>query len=145
MPRFKDQMIKKVPLVKSSSLIDQKSEADAESNKKIKNFERIKELEELIKNEDNIIHQTGIALILQLQMNISNVIEFCLFHVKKRQAYSFEINRLKHTLNTDKSDNNESNDLTGLLIFSDLQLPIKESYVNKLKTGNEKRIFYFLC
>lgn len=36
-------------------------------------------------------------------------------------------------------------DLTGLLIFSDLQLPIKESYLNKLKSGDEKRIFYFLC
>ena len=36
-------------------------------------------------------------------------------------------------------------DLTGLLIFSDLQLPIKESYINKLKSGDEKRVFYFLC
>ncbi len=36
-------------------------------------------------------------------------------------------------------------DLTGLLIFSDLQLPIKESYLNKLKSGDERRIFYFLC
>ena len=27
-------------------------------------------------------------------------------------------------------------DLTGLLIFSDIQLPVKESYINKLKSGD---------
>jgi hypothetical protein len=68
-----------------------------------------------------------------------------------------EINRLKSLIATNKksasmtqlanASNNElsPSDLTGLLIFSDLQLPVKESYINKLKSGDEKRVFYFLC
>jgi hypothetical protein len=69
-----------------------------------------------------------------------------------------EINRLKSLIVTNKksasmaqlanaASNNEllPSDLTGLLIFSDLQLPVKESYINKLKSGDEKRVFYFLC
>ncbi len=81
---------------------------------------------------------------------------------QKRQAYSAEISRLKQLINIlakkplqpvtpatideysgvsigeNASGNNELNatDLTGLLIFSDLQLPIKESYLNKLKSGD---------
>ncbi len=49
--------------------------------------------------------------------------------------------------NEEANDSNIASgiDLTGLLIFSDLQLPIKESYINKLKSGDEKRVFYFLC
>lgn len=119
--------------------------------KKTKYCERIKELEELIKNEDNIIHQTGIALERCINdLTATNEHIECnrilLISCQKRQAYMCEINRLKHLLtNTDKFDQSESNDLTGLLIFSDLQLPIKESYLNKLKSGDEKRIFYFLC
>jgi hypothetical protein len=47
-------------------------------------------------------------------------------------------------LNSDESDQNELSqaDLTGLLIFSDLQLPVKESYINKLKAGDGKFFFY---
>lgn len=60
-------------------------------------------------------------------------------------------NYLDEYLSLGCSDSSESNsgilpaDLTGLLIFSDIQLPIKESYINKLKSGEEKRLFYFLC
>lgn len=90
-----------------------------------------------------------------------------LISCQKRQAYSAEINRLKQLISTFQSHNSTHNnsclstdqqssssdsstdispsDLTGLLIFSDLQLPIKESYINKLKSSDEKRIFYFLC
>ena len=50
------------------------------------------------------------------------------------------------TIADESSDSSAAGiDLTGLLIFSDLQLPIKESYINKLKSGDEKRVFYFLC
>lgn len=138
--------------------------------KKNKYLERIKELEEMIKQEDNIIHQTGIALERCLTDTLftgsSEHIEcnrILLISCQKRQAYSSEIGRLKQLIKilVDKkpvqpvlpavvdefsgySDMNQI-DLTGLLIFSDLQLPIKESYLNKLKSGDEKRIFYFLC
>lgn len=138
--------------------------------KKNKYLERIKELEEMIKQEDNIIHQTGIALERCLTDTLftgsSEHIEcnrILLISCQKRQAYSSEIGRLKQLIKilVDKkpvqpvvpaiidefagyADMNQV-DLTGLLIFSDLQLPIKESYLNKLKSGDEKRIFYFLC
>ena len=123
---------------------------DTDPIKKSKYSERIKELEELIKNEDNIIHQTGIALERCINdLTATNEHIECnrilLISCQKRQAYMCEINRLKHLLDKDKADKSESNDLTGLLIFSDLQLPIKESYLNKLKSSDEKRIFYFLC
>lgn len=131
--------------------------------KKAKYAERIKELDELIKQEDNIIHQTGIALERCLTDTLftgsSEHIEcnrILLISCQKRQAYSTEISRLKQLINllnkkpqhrvTSAADNeNTADNLTGLLIFSDLQLPIKESYLNKLKSGDEKRIFYFLC
>ncbi|CAF0892451.1 unnamed protein product [Brachionus calyciflorus] len=132
--------------------IAQKSLLAEESfdSKKFKYFERIKELEDLIKNEDNIIHQTGIALERCVNdFTATNEHIECnrilLISCQKRQAYSTEINRLKNLINSDKMDQKESVDLTGLLIFSDLQLPIKESYLNKLKSHEEKRIFYFLC
>ena len=82
---------------------------------------------------------------------------------QKRQAFSAEISRLKQLISIlvnkkpvqpvqpatvdEYSGYSDMGlvDLTGLLIFSDLQLPIKESYLNKLKSGDEKRIFYFLC
>lgn len=138
--------------------------------KKNRYLERIKELEEMIKQEDNIIHQTGIALERCLTDTLftgsSEHIEcnrILLISCQKRQAYSSEIGRLKQLIKilVDKkpvqpvvpaiidefagyADMNQV-DLTGLLIFSDLQLPIKESYLNKLKSGDEKRIFYFLC
>lgn len=138
--------------------------------KKTKYLERIKELDELIKQEDNIIHQTGIALERCLTDTLftgsSEHIEcnrILLISCQKRQAYSSEINRLKQLINilVNKKPVQQVQppiideysgyadispiDLTGLLIFSDLQLPIKESYLNKLKSGDEKRIFYFLC
>merc|ERR1712071_458252 len=52
--------------------------------------------------------------------------------------------------NNNNNNNNNNNDpsgpdLTGLLVFSDIRLPIKESYVSKIRAGTEKRIFYFLC
>lgn len=138
--------------------------------KKTKYQERIKELEELIKQEDNVIHQTTIALERCLTDTLftgsSEHIEcnrLLLISCQKRQAYAAEINRLKQLISilvnkkpvqavqpatidefTGYSDISAV-DLTGLLIFSDLQLPIKESYLNKLKSGDEKRIFYFLC
>lgn len=140
------------------------------NSKRTKYMERIKELEELIKQEDNIIHQTGIALERCLTDTLftgsSEHIEcnrILLISCQKRQAYSSEIGRLKQLINilvnkkpvqqvvaatvdeyAGYSDMSPI-DLTGLLIFSDLQLPIKESYLNKLKSGDEKRIFYFLC
>lgn len=139
--------------------------------KKAKYLERIKELEELIKQEENVIHQTGIALERCLTDSLftgsSEHIEcnrILLISCQKRQAYSSEISRLKQLISilinkkpvqpvkpatvdefSGYSDSASSVDLTGLLIFSDLQLPIKESYLNKLKSGDEKRIFYFLC
>lgn len=138
--------------------------------KKTKYLERIKELDEMIKQEDNIIHQTGIALERCLTDTLftgsSEHIEcnrILLISCQKRQAYSTEIGRLKQLIDilvkkkpvqqvlpatvdeySGLSDVTPI-DLTGLLIFSDLQLPIKESYLNKLKSGDEKRIFYFLC
>ncbi|RNA07512.1 actin-binding anillin-like isoform X2 [Brachionus plicatilis] len=118
--------------------------------KKSKYSERIKELEELIKHEDNIIHQTGIALercVTDLTATNEHIEcnRLLLISCQKRQAYLFEINRLKEALSGHAGHQCESTDLTGLLIFSDLQLPIKESYLNKLKAGDDKRIFYFLC
>jgi hypothetical protein len=69
---------------------------------------------------------------------------FC-YSGQKRQAYLTEINRLKNmstveaTIDTSSSlDEISTADLTGLLIFSDLQLPIKESYLNRLKSGDGK-------
>jgi actin-binding protein anillin len=150
--------------------------------KKSKYLERIKELDEMVKQEDNIIYQTGIALercINDVNFTGSSEHVECnrilLISCQKRQAYQTEINRFKQlivNLNASKKLNSTSsssssssssaasspassalnldgdettNDLTGLLIFSDIQLPIKESYINKLKSGDEKRLFYFLC
>ena len=120
-----------------------------------------------------MIHQTGIALERCLTdshfTGSSEHIEcnrILLISCQKRQAYLTEINRVRQLIlqlnkkNTSNnassastaSDTNKTNDtdlnsmdLTGLLILSDLQLPLKESYLNKVKSGDEKRIFYFLC
>jgi len=151
-----------------TSLNNKLAESTAEDqSKQAKYLERTKELEELIKQEDNVIHQTGIALERCLTdshfTGSSEHIEcnrILLISCQKRQAYLTEINRVRQLISqlikrpvvssTDKSkdaDSNEINpaDLTGLLIFSDLQLPLKESYLNKVKSGDEKRLFYFLC
>ncbi len=137
-----------------------------EQIKRAKNQERIKELDELIKQEDNIIHQTGIALercLHDSQFSGSGEHIECnrilLISCQKRQAYMTEINRLKSLLvsskksasvdSDNKSDSKQNgssssdgeippSDLTGLLIFSDIQLPVKESYINKLKLGDGK-------
>jgi actin-binding protein anillin len=142
-----------------------------EQLKKSKILERIKELEDLIKQEENVIHQTGIALERCLTdthfTGSSEHIEcnrLLLISCQKRQAYVTEISRQKTlSLNLASQVKKVSTsklsslmdqasggggggiDLTGLLIFSDLQLPIKESYISRLKSGDEKRVFYFLC
>ena len=145
------------------------SEAEEQQARRAKCAERVKELEELIKQEDNVIHQTGVALekcMHDAHFSGSGEHIECnrllLISCQKRQAYMTEINRLKlpttgsikkgAELTTAFSsspatagDELSSTDLTGLLIFSDLQLPVKESYINRLKAGDEKRVFYFLC
>ncbi len=169
--RSKSKLITSVNNANNSNKIIDSSAED--QNKQIKYLERTKELEELIKQEDNVIHQTGIALERCLTdshfTGSSEHIEcnrILLISCQKRQAYLTEINRVRQLIlqlnkkNTSNnassastvSDTNKTNetdlnsmDLTGLLILSDLQLPLKESYLNKVKSGDEKRIFYFLC
>ena len=140
-----------------------------EASKRAKYLERIKELEELIKQEDNVIHQTGIALERCLTDNYftgsSEHIEcnrIILISCQKRQAFLTEISRLKQLLSSQgqvggkrptrvdsirseseslvSMDEISACDLTGLLIFSDIQLPIKESYLNRLKCGEGKEL-----
>lgn len=120
--------------------------------------ERIKELEELIKKEDNIITQAGSALeqcLSNSQFNGSNEHIECntllLISCQKRQAYLTEIQRLRLAMTNSSSCSSIStissndDDLSGTLIFSDIQLPVRESYLSKLKSGQEKRVFYFIC
>jgi hypothetical protein len=141
--------------------------AAEEQAPKTKYAERIKEMEELIRQEDNVISQTGVALekcLTDAHFSGSGEHIECnrllLISCQKRQAYLTEINRLRSLIATNKKSpsmtqltSTASNgtrelspaDLTGLLIFSDLQLPVKESYINRLKSGEEKRVFFFLC
>ena len=48
-----------------------------------------------------------------------------------------EISRLKQKMgsNTNNKIEEASEDLSGTLVFSDIQLPIKDLYMNKLKSG----------
>ena len=137
-----------------------------QSKSKQAKLDKIRELDELIKQEENVIHQTGVALERCLSdatfTGSSEHIEcnrILLISCQKRQAYAAEITRLKHQLTSNNTnstsalaivhDANDAShqqqqsatpiaaaDLTGLLIFSDIQLPVKESYINKLKSGD---------
>ncbi|CAF1025595.1 unnamed protein product [Brachionus calyciflorus] len=156
---IKEYRKQKCTILRRSSMISKKERKSLQQKQYVDNFnqsklkiydDRINELKDLVKNEENIIHQTGVALERCINdLTATNEHIECnrllLISCQKRQAYLFEINHMKELIVNKKLDLKDTNNFTGLLIFSDLQLPIKESYLKRLKSGEEKRIFYFLC
>lgn len=140
----------------AKSLAKQAESSEEEQAKKARLGEKVKELEDKIKQEDAQISQFGKALEECLtnpsQTGSSQHIDcnrHLLIHCQKRQAYLTEISRLKALINPSKKTQSTTpstnEDLTGMLIFSNIQLPVKESYMNKFKSGEDKRAFYFIC
>ena len=134
---------KKLNLIEDKRINNPAAISSTNSNESI--MDRIKQLEEYIKHEDNIINQTGSALEQcfhdsQFTGSIEHIEcnRLLLIACQKRQSYLTEINRLKMKMSTNKTNKVEETpeDLSGTLVFSDIQLPIKELYMNKLRNGD---------
>ncbi|XP_064640382.1 anillin-like [Lineus longissimus] len=110
--------------------------------------QKIQELHDLVKQEQSVIIQTSNALNKCCSKNSSfagsleqvECNRVLLIACQKRQAYIEEIERLKKVPVTPKTDG-----CKGSLTISDIRLPLKKDFLNKMQTRHDTAVHFFMC